>query len=135
MTRRRGAGERGSATVWMLAVAGVLAVVGAAAVLVGAAMVARHRATSAADLSALAGAGRAVVADPAACAAVAGIAEANSAELVTCSVGEGAIVDVEVRVTVSLGLLGVHSATARARAGPAAPGAPSRPDPGVTAVR
>jgi hypothetical protein len=38
-------------------------------------------------------------------------------------VGEDAVVDVELRVTVRLGLFGVHSATARARAGPAAPGA------------
>ena len=44
---------------------GVLAVVGAAAVLVGAAVVARHRATAAADLAALAGAVRAVQGDDA----------------------------------------------------------------------
>ena len=57
-------GERGSATVWVLALAGVLALVGLAGVLVGAAAVARHRAGSAADLTALAAAGRAVLADP-----------------------------------------------------------------------
>ena len=56
-------GERGSATVWVLALAGVLALVGLAGVLVGAAAVARHRAGSAADLVALAAAGRAVLAD------------------------------------------------------------------------
>ena len=56
MTGRRPTGERGSATVWVLALAAVLATVGAAVVLVGAAVVARHRATTAADLAALAAA-------------------------------------------------------------------------------
>ncbi|MCU1604427.1 MAG: hypothetical protein JWP46_892, partial [Modestobacter sp.] len=61
-------GERGSATVWVAALAGLLAAVGMAAVLVGAAVVGRHRAGTAADLAALAGAGRAVLGDPQACA-------------------------------------------------------------------
>ena len=64
MTGQRRAGERGSATVWVLALSAVLAVVGAAVVLVGAAVVARHRAAAAADLGALAAAGRAVAGDP-----------------------------------------------------------------------
>jgi hypothetical protein len=76
----------------MLMACGVLALVGVAAVLVGAAVVARHRATSAADLAALAGAVRAVQGADA-CGAPA-----------------------------RLGRLGVLSATARARAGPVPPG-------------
>jgi secretion/DNA translocation related TadE-like protein len=107
------AGERGSATVWVLALAGVLALVGAAAVLVGAAVVARHRATAAADLAALAAAGRELAGHARACAAAEEIAAANAAEVISCTVGAGAVVEVAVRVRVELGGLGVHSATAR----------------------
>ena len=67
--RSRAAGERGSATVWVVALSGVLAAIGVAAVLVGAAVVGRHRATAAADLAALAAAEHAVRGDPGACAA------------------------------------------------------------------
>ncbi|CAA9225654.1 MAG: hypothetical protein AVDCRST_MAG57-766 [uncultured Blastococcus sp.] len=112
--------ERGSATVWVLALSGVLAVVGLAAVLVGAAVVARHRASGAADLAALAAAVRAVAGGDA-CATAAEIARANAAELTDCAVGAGSVVDVEVSVPVRLGELGVFSATARARAGPVSP--------------
>ena len=115
--------ERGSATVWVIALSAVLAVIGTAAVLVGAATVARHRATSAADLAALAAAGRAVVGDPDACAAAADLAQANSAELTACTVGGDAVVEVSVSVPVQLGPLGPLEATGRARAGPAPPGA------------
>jgi secretion/DNA translocation related TadE-like protein len=113
--------ERGSATVWMLALSGVLATVGVAAVLVGAAVVARHRATAAADLSALAAAGRAVTGDADACASAADVARANAAELTGCTVGPDAVVEVRVSVPVRLAGLGVHRANARARAGPVAP--------------
>jgi secretion/DNA translocation related TadE-like protein len=115
--RRARPGERGSATVWMVMACGVLALVGAAAVLGGAAVVARHRATTAADLAALAGAVRAVEGADA-CGAAERLASANAAQLVTCSATPGAVVDVEVSVPVRLGPLGVFSATARARAGP-----------------
>ena len=113
--------ERGSATVWVLALAAVLGLVATAAVLVGVAVVARHRAASAADLAALAAAGRAVSGDPSACAAAAEVARANAAELTGCSVGPGAIVEVEVSIAVRLGRLGVHTAVGRARAGPVVP--------------
>lgn len=122
MTGRR-AGERGSASVWVLALSGLLALIAAATVLVGAAVLARHRATAAADLAALAAAGRAVLGDPAACSVGERVAQQNSAELIGCAVSAGAIVDVTVRVPVHLGRLGVFSATAAARAGPVAPGA------------
>jgi secretion/DNA translocation related TadE-like protein len=118
---RRPAGERGSATVWVLALSAVLAVIGAGAVLVGAAAVARHRATAAADLAALAAAGRAVVGGEDACATSRAVAVANSAELVDCTVGGDAVAEVTVTVSVELGVLGVHQASARARAGPAPP--------------
>jgi secretion/DNA translocation related TadE-like protein len=119
--RPRLSGERGSATVWVVALAGLLAALGAAAVLVAAAVTGRHRATSAADLAALAGAARSVVGDPAACSAAGRIAAANGAELETCALLPGAEVEVRVRVPVRLGPLGVADARARARAGPAPP--------------
>ncbi|MGR6967291.1 Rv3654c family TadE-like protein [Geodermatophilus sp. URMC 61] len=119
--RARVPGERGSATVWVAALAGVLAAIGVAAVLVGAAVVARHRATTAADLAALAGAEHAVRGEPGACAAAGEVAGANGARLTACTVGDGAVVEVGVAVPVRLGPLGVSRAGARARAGPVAP--------------
>jgi secretion/DNA translocation related TadE-like protein len=118
MTAARPDGERGSATVWVIALSAVLAVVGAAVVLVGAATVARHRAGTAADLAALAGAGRAAWGEPGGCELAAQVATANSATLVSCSVDAGAVVEVRVIVPVRLGRLGVWSASGRARAGP-----------------
>jgi len=116
------AGERGSATVWVIALSGVLAVLTAAVVLVGAAAVARHRAGTAADLAALAAAGRAVLGEPDACDVAAQVARANAAALASCSVDGSAVVEVRVDVPVRLGGLGVHVASARARAGPVDPG-------------
>ncbi|PRY43166.1 secretion/DNA translocation related TadE-like protein [Geodermatophilus tzadiensis] len=113
--------ERGSATVWTVALAGVLAAIGLAAVLVGAAVVARHRAGSAADLAALAAASRAVAGDPAACDTAGEVARANGAALTACTVGDGAVVEVDVAVTVPLGPLGTRTARALARAGPVTP--------------
>ena len=111
-------GERGSATVWVVALSAVLAVVGAAMVLLGAAAVARHRAGTAADLAALAAAGRAAWGEPGGCELAAEVARANSATLVACSVDARAVVEVRVRVPVRLGRLGVLSASGSARAGP-----------------
>ena len=114
--------DRGSATVWVLALCGVLVSLGAAAVLVGGAVAGRHRAEAAADLAALAAAGRAVsgAADP--CAAAESVASANGAVLESCAVHPGAVVEVRVTVGVMLGPLGRRPASARARAGPAGPG-------------
>ncbi|MCA0144738.1 Rv3654c family TadE-like protein [Blastococcus sp. LR1] len=111
-------GERGSATVWVLILSAVLVTVAAAAVLSSLGVVARHRAATAADLAALAGASRAVVGDPDPCAAAAETAAANGAELTGCELEAGSIVSVEVRVALPLGRLGTHDARARARAGP-----------------
>lgn len=125
-------GERGSATVWVLALAGALAVVALAAVLVGGAVVARHRAGSAADLAALAAAGRAVLADPGACAVAEEVAAANGAVLERCTVRAGAVVEVEVAVPFRLGPLGRRDAAGRARAGPVG-GQPVVPGPSAAA--
>lgn len=115
-------GDRGSATIWVLALCGVLLSLGAAAVLVGAAVAGRHRAEAAADLAALAAAGQAVAgaADP--CAAATSIASVNGAVLESCTLHPGAVVEVRVAVGVRLGPLGRRQASARARAGPAGPG-------------
>jgi secretion/DNA translocation related TadE-like protein len=106
----------------VLALSGVLVVLGAACLLVGAAVVARHRAGTAADMAALAGAGRAAVGDPAACATAAAVARADGAALDACELGVGGVVAVRVRVPVRLGPFGSVPALGRARAGPAPPG-------------
>jgi len=118
MGRASARSDRGSATIWVLALSGVLAVLAAAVVLVGAAAVARHRAGTAADLAALAAAGRAVLGQPGGCELAAEVARANAARLVSCSIDESAVAEVRVAVPVQLGKLGVHTASARARAGP-----------------
>jgi secretion/DNA translocation related TadE-like protein len=112
--------DRGSATVWVVSLAGVLALLGLAVVLTGAAAVARHRAGAAADLAALAGAQHAVTGAGDPCGTARRLAEANAARLVRCRAGPDAVVAVTVAVPVRLGRLGVHEATARARAGPVA---------------
>ena len=115
---RRPTGDRGSATVWVIALSAALAVVGAAVVLVGAATVARHRAGAAADLAALAAAGRAVRGEPGACGLAADVARANAATLVSCTVDVDAVVDLRVSIPLRLGRLGSWTASGRARAGP-----------------
>ena len=117
----RPSGERGSATVWVVALSGVLAVLASTVVLVGAGVVARHRASAAADLAALAAAGRASLGGHDACRVAAEAARVNAAELTSCTVDADAVVEVQVRVPVRLGVLGHHGATGRARAGPVAP--------------
>ena len=121
MTRRRLDPERGSATVWVLALAGVLAAVGLAAVLVGAAVTARHRAGTAADLAALTAALAAVEGESVACGAAARMAADNGTELTSCAVHDGNVFDITVAAPVRLGPLGLFQADGRARAGPAGP--------------
>jgi secretion/DNA translocation related TadE-like protein len=110
--------QRGSATLLVLAMGGVLMLLGAALAVV-AAMVAAHRsAQSAADLAALAGAqGVRVGGDG--CGSAARVATANAAQLVVCSVA-GGTVDVEVRVVGPRWLGQTADLQARSRAGPAA---------------
>lgn len=109
----RGRDDVGSASIWMLGFAMVLWVTVAAVVVAGSAMVARHRAATAADLSALAGAAAVGPAMPQvaqsqpqplpllppdpgrltsiACAAASASAVANHARLTRCAVdGTGA---------------------------------------------
>ena len=110
--------ERGSATVWVLAVGLLIVVVALASAAAGAGAVARHRAQSAADLGALAGAIRALDGAGTACAHARTIVAANGARLVACRLdGFDVIVSAEVVPSGVAAVAGV--ATASARAGPA----------------
>lgn len=113
--------ERGSGTVLVAAAVAVLGSVLVAALALGSAMVASHRARAAADLAALAGAGRLLdgAGTPQACAAARSLARANGAVLLGCTPAAGGSLVVVVGVEPGIGGLG--NAVARARAGP--PGA------------
>ncbi|NMO02768.1 flp pilus-assembly TadE/G-like family protein [Gordonia sp. TBRC 11910] len=110
--------ERGAATVLAAWVIGVLVVIVVLMLYVGAAIVARHRAQSTADLAALAGAIAHLSGDDA-CARVDVLAQRQQvrAEVTGCHV-----VDDDVTVTVAVGIdlghWGIRAATATARAGP-----------------
>jgi len=109
-------GERGSATLFAVAVVGVLVLVGAALGVAGAMVHAHRVAQSAADLAALAGArSRARGGD--ACAAASTIAGANGAVVDSCTV-EGFDVRLQVTVAGPHWLGQHHDLSAQARAGP-----------------
>ncbi len=103
----------------MVAVLLAAVVVGAR---VGSAVVARHRAQSAADLAALAAAARIGGGLSAACREAVALAAAGGATLRSC---ERQALDIIVQVTVDVGMLGAR-ASAVARAGPLSPGATPR---------
>lgn len=109
--------ERGSATLFAVAVLGLLVLVGAGLGVVGAMVQAHRVAQSAADLAALAGAeARARGRDP--CLAAGAIAGANGAVVERCVV-DGYDVRVEVTVAGPHWLGQHHDLSAQARAGPA----------------
>ncbi len=125
--RRPVGDDRGSATIWVLACSVLVVAVALAVTLRACAVLARHRAETAADLAALAAAGRIGVADGA-CAAAGPIAAANGATLLSCRVelapdGRSGTVDVRVSVPVRLPVAGAGRAAASARAG-RLPGSP-----------
>jgi len=109
--------ERGSATLFAVAIIGVLVLVGAALGVVGAMVHAHRVAQSAADLAALAGA-QSVARGQDACAAADVIARANDAGVDQCAV-DGFDVRVEVTVPGPRWLGQHHDLSAQARAGPA----------------
>ena len=118
------AGERGSATVLVLALSTVVVLVGAVLATLGSVGVARHRAASVADLAALAAASRALQGPGPACEAARQVATSADATLTDCRlVGAVADVTAEIRPPGRVGNFG--TATARARAGPGA----ERPPP------
>lgn len=83
----------------------------------GEAVVARHRAQAAADLSALAGAQRALYGTAPACAQAIAVARRMGAVVTSCVVEDLDVV-VSVDVPVVLGQFGMGPARAAARAGP-----------------
>ena len=119
-----GPSDRGSASIWVLA-GGVLVLAVSLIVMVRTtAVLARHRAESAADLAALAAAGGIGLdgSPQLICARAARIAAANSAGLSRCSVteaitGRSGTVSVRVFTTVRLAGIGVRTVSADARAG------------------
>ncbi|MFF5176643.1 Rv3654c family TadE-like protein [Micromonospora sp. NPDC000316] len=108
-------GERGGATVLLLAVGLVFVLVGTFGAAVAVATMAAQRAAVAADLGALAGAARALDGDAVACAAAGDIAGRNGGRLVGCRLdGLDVLVIVEVVFTPLPGLTRVAASTARA---------------------
>lgn len=117
MTPNARRGDRGAATLWVLAIGLVFVVAGMAGAAVGAARVAKHQARAAADLGALAGAARAIEGEEVACARAADLVGRNKGRLTRCVVdGLDVVVAVEVRVTPLPGI--TRTARQEARAGP-----------------
>ena len=110
-------GDRGGATVLVLAIGLVTVLVAIASAAVGSAIVARHRAQTAADLAALAGALDSLDGVEVACARAREIAARNGGHLIACDLdGLDVVVTVEARPT-GLAAMG-GAARASARAGP-----------------
>lgn len=109
--------ERGSATIWGVALMALLMAVTTAGALIGAVRVTRHKVEAAADLSALSAA-RLALADPdGACARAALLAKQNGVTLDRCTI-TNEIADVWTSTTIALPGFGTRTVTGRARAGP-----------------
>ncbi|WP_313047540.1 Rv3654c family TadE-like protein [Nonomuraea jabiensis] len=113
--------EKGSATLWGVALMGLLMAVATAFATLGAVRVARHRVHSAADLSALAAAKLAIMDPETACARAATLASQNGVTLTQCKITDE-IADVWTSLSISLPMVGSRTLTARSRAGPAETG-------------
>jgi secretion/DNA translocation related TadE-like protein len=116
--------DRGSATLWSVALMGLLMAVATALTTVGSVRVARHRVYDAADLSALAAARLAMVDPQAACGRAAAVAAENDVQLLRCTI-TGEVADVWTSLTITLPGLGPRTLTGRARAGPGGDGEPA----------
>jgi secretion/DNA translocation related TadE-like protein len=118
--RHRGASsdrDRGAASILLLAIGLVLVAAGMGGAAIAAGVVGNHRARTAADLGALAGAGQAIYGQDVACAQAGRLVAANGGRLTGCTVtGLEVVVSVAVDVRPLPGLL--RRATAAARAGP-----------------
>ena len=113
--------DRGSATLWVIGCIALLLVVAEVATVRTAAVVARHRAESAADLAALAAAQHIGI-DDGLCAAAARVALANGARLQGCAPqlaadGRSGTVVARVVLSVHLPVAGSRQVVASARAG------------------
>jgi secretion/DNA translocation related TadE-like protein len=114
----RPAGDRGSGSIWVLALGLVVVLAGLVGMYRGSAVVGRHRAEAAADFAALAAAAKVLEGGQVACASAGTVAAANGARLVSCAV-DGSIATVTTAVALRGVLPGDFVATGRARAGPA----------------
>jgi len=115
--RRRVPDESGSATVMMLAVIAASLTLTVSGLLLSSAVLASHRARTAADLAVLAAAGSLLRGEPpqAACQSAARVALANDGQVQQCvAYGQEA----QISVVVISGVRGLGAATARSRAGP-----------------
>ncbi|TAM90445.1 MAG: hypothetical protein EPN43_05655 [Jatrophihabitans sp.] len=115
-----GGGDRGSASLWIVAACLVLLLAGTVVTVRAAAVAARHRVETAADLAALAAAGR-IGTGGQPCGAAREIAVRNGARLVACATdlaadGRSGTVEVRAEVSLHLPLLGDRIASAAARA-------------------
>ncbi|PSK99418.1 secretion/DNA translocation related TadE-like protein [Murinocardiopsis flavida] len=108
-------GDTGSGTVWVLSVCAIVWFTATAMVLVASVRADRQRASSAADLAALAGARDAAQGAAPACASARATASANGARLTACRLN-GTVIDTTVELPARLG---AGSLSAAARAGPA----------------
>lgn len=110
--------DEGSATIWVLAVSGLVVAVAYAVLLLASVQATRQRAEAAADLAALAGAqAGARGSDP--CSAAQSVAAADGAELETCEVlGEVVAVTAAARLPPALSSFGGGLVRSGARAGP-----------------
>lgn len=113
--RARLCGDSGSSTVLALGFVVLLLATGGLVATLTAVVVSRHQAEAAADLAALAAAGRALEGEPAACAAARHVTRAQRADLLRCRLdGLDAAVEVGVRPPGRLGQLGLVRVRARA---------------------
>jgi secretion/DNA translocation related TadE-like protein len=116
--RAVGTDDRGSGTLWVVALIGLIWSMAAMAMIVGGVRAARHRAYAAADLAALAAAGHVADGERRACGLAGRIARESGARLRQC-VFHGRVANVVVAVEMrSVPGVGRMTATARARAGP-----------------
>lgn len=112
--------ERGSVTVVIVAVIAAVLMLTVSGLLLASAVLASHRARSAADLAALAAAGLLIRGEPAisACECAVVVAAANHGRVQRCIVSGQ---EVRLTVTVTAGVEGLGVAAARSRAGPGTP--------------
>ena len=120
MTRRRPRSDDGSASIWVLAVSALVLMAALAVQQRSLAVLARHRAETAADLAALAAAGH-IGLDGSGCTAAADVATADGSRMLSCAVRldpSGRSGDVAVRVSAAarFAVVGARAVTATARA-------------------
>lgn len=121
------AADRGSATVLATALVALAAALAVLLAGLTSAVVARHRAASAADLAALAAASTLSRSPDAACTAAERVAQRNGARISQCAVGETSVdVSVRVRPAGPAGRLGAAIGRARAGHGPRGTGGGSQ---------